>query len=88
MTAPTGEPIISTMIPEADEMEFRPTFQPPSGGVSAYELWQAQKKKRDLRQEYLAHWEATNQATGTGRPVDAIIAPVAPFAAPPHGQYK
>ncbi|TCD71575.1 hypothetical protein EIP91_007322 [Steccherinum ochraceum] len=35
--------------------------------------------------EYLTIWEDTAQGTGTGRPVDAIISPVAPYAAPPHG---
>jgi len=43
------------------------------------------KKKRDLQQEYLEYWQSSVHATGTGRPVDAIISPVAPYAAPPHG---
>ncbi|KAG6888254.1 hypothetical protein C0995_009455 [Termitomyces sp. Mi166 len=35
---------------------------------------------------YLEHWLATANKTGTGRPVDAIKAPVAPFMAVLHSQ--
>lgn len=74
------DPAASTDSP-ADAV-FRQTAQ----SVSAYQLWQLHKEKRELRQEYLNHWQKTVQETGTGRPVDAIISPVAPYAAPPHGQ--
>lgn len=91
VTAISGEPLIGTMLltPETpigiDEM---PTSRPLSNGVSAYDLWQVQKKRRELRQEYLDHWLGTEKVTGTGRPVDAIICPVAPFVAPPHGMNR
>jgi len=49
------------------------------------QLWQLHKEKRNLRKAYLDHWEATVSQAGTGRPVDAIIAPVAPYTAVPHG---
>jgi hypothetical protein len=52
---------------------------------SAYDLWQVQKERAALRKEYVDHWEATVDQTGTGRPVDAILAPCAPYAAPLHG---
>ena len=61
-------------------------YKPESG--TAYQLWQLQKKRRTLREEYTVHWNSTTHETGTGRPVDAIISPVAPFVAPPHGLYK
>lgn len=48
-------------------------------------LWQLHKEKRELRKSYLDHWEATKTVTGTGRAVDAIISPVAPYTACPHG---
>ncbi|KAJ7170111.1 general amidase [Mycena filopes] len=85
-TAPSGEPIISSMgiIPEDVELAFRTSPK----AASAFELWQIQKKKRDLRQEYLELWAATISQTGTGRPVDAVICPVAPYTAPPHGLNK
>ncbi|KAK0466411.1 general amidase [Desarmillaria tabescens] len=78
----SGEPIISTMNPNGNSEHGKSKHD---GGISAYQLWQVQKQKRNLRQEYLEHWQATEKITGTGRPVDAIIAPVAPYAAPPHG---
>ncbi|OJA19799.1 hypothetical protein AZE42_05609 [Rhizopogon vesiculosus] len=46
------------------------------------------KMRGDLLQEYLDYWEATASETGTGRPVDAIICPVAPFVATPHGKNR
>ncbi|KAG6330360.1 hypothetical protein ID866_8729 [Astraeus odoratus] len=61
---------------------------PSLGGKTAYQLWQIQRHKRDLRTEYMAHWNETVSRTGTGRPVDAIICPAAPFAATPHGKHR
>ncbi|KZT29148.1 general amidase [Neolentinus lepideus HHB14362 ss-1] len=85
-TQPTGEPVLATMS-EDDNTVVESTFRPShSDTVSAYQLWQLHLKKRELRKEYLDYWEATVEKTGTGRPVDAIIAPVAPYAAPPHGK--
>ncbi|KAF7347635.1 Amidase domain-containing protein [Mycena venus] len=83
-TAPTGEPVIASMGLLQDELLSR--LSPI--GISAFELWKLHKIKRDLRQEYLKHWEETVSQTGTGRPVDAIISPMAPYTAPPHGMNK
>lgn len=87
VTSATGEPVLTTMSAEED-LTAAPSFRPTDDGISAYELWQIQKKKKDIRQAYLNHWEDTVAATGTGRPVDAIIAPVAAYTAPPHGYNK
>ncbi|KAG0704637.1 general amidase [Suillus ampliporus] len=82
-TSVTGEPIIATMeLDNADAAASRPR----NSGITAYQLWQAQKLRQNTRKEYLDHWEATTSETGTGRPVDAIICPAAPYAAPPHGK--
>ncbi|KAG1757530.1 general amidase [Suillus lakei] len=86
-TSGTGEPIIATMdLDDADRVAA--SFRPQNGGLTAYQLWQAQKLRQNIRKEYLDHWNATATETGTGRPVDAIICPAAPFAAPPHGKNK
>lgn len=37
--------------------------------------------KRERQKEYMEYWNSTQTQTSTGRPVDALIAPVAPFAA-------
>lgn len=85
-TSASGEPIISTMVPDTEPAT--PSLLPRTGGLTAYQLWQVQKERRDIRTTYLEHWNDTAKSTGTGRPVDAIICPVAPFAAPPHGRFR
>ncbi|KAL8910364.1 MAG: hypothetical protein Q9171_004318 [Xanthocarpia ochracea] len=37
--------------------------------------------KREYQKEYMEYWNSTAEMTGTGKPVDIVIAPVAPFAA-------
>lgn len=54
--------------------------------LTVWELWQLHKTKRDLRKEYLDHWQATIKRTTTGRAVDAVISPAVPYAATPHGK--
>lgn len=84
VTTAVGEPILTTMLPGEPDLSVQPDVK----GISAYQLWQIQKARADLRKEYLDYWNQTIEATGTGRPVDAIISPGAPFAAPPHGKNK
>ena len=80
----TGEPRLTSMAVEGAEAIDTGVHYTP--GISAYQLWRLHKQRIMLREEYLAAWRATASLTGTGRPMDAIIAPVAPFAAPPHGK--
>lgn len=44
--------------------------------------------KREYQKEYMEYWNSTARSTSTGRPVDAIIAPLAPFAAARPDRYK
>lgn len=37
--------------------------------------------KREAQREYMEYWNSTTKLTGTGRAVDAVISPLAPFAA-------
>ncbi|KIW10128.1 hypothetical protein PV08_11088 [Exophiala spinifera] len=37
--------------------------------------------RRKFLKEYMDYWNATAQETGTGRPVDGVVCPVAPYAA-------
>ncbi|KIP02574.1 hypothetical protein PHLGIDRAFT_130680 [Phlebiopsis gigantea 11061_1 CR5-6] len=89
--AKSGEPLIMTMRPDEDAHHY-PLDQPFCAvlrgdpvHLTAYELWQLHKEKRMLRKSHLDYWEATKAVTGTGRPVDAIIAPAVATAACPHG---
>jgi amidase len=42
---------------------------------------------RKLKKEYLDYWNSTSEHTGTGRPVDAVVCPLAPFPAARPGKY-
>ena len=44
--------------------------------------------KREFQKEYMDYWNSTQNLTGTGRPVDALIMPLAPFAAARPRKYK
>ncbi|KAG9076582.1 hypothetical protein FRC06_009428 [Ceratobasidium sp. 370] len=86
----SGEPHIQTMDPTLYSHELH---DPESNKgieiikpLSAYQLWQLHKQKRELRKEYLDHWQSTISRTTTGRPVDAVISPAVPYAATPHGK--
>ena len=43
--------------------------------------------KREAQKEYMEYWNSSASRTDTGRPVDAIICPLAPFAAARPAQY-
>lgn len=45
-------------------------------------------QKRLYQKMYMDYWNSTDQLTGTRRPVDAIICPVAPHAAVIPGRYR
>jgi len=38
-------------------------------------------KRRQALKDYMEYWNSSAERTGTGRPVDCIISPLAPFAA-------
>jgi hypothetical protein len=81
VTSLSGEPLLAEMLPEKEDevMAHKP-------GISAYELWQVHRQKKQLQQEWLDHWNDTVKSTGTGRPIDALICPVGPIPATPHGR--
>lgn len=45
-------------------------------------------ERRRLQTEYMDYWNSTIEMTGTGRPVDGFICPVAPYAAARPQKYK
>ncbi|KAF2009501.1 amidase [Aaosphaeria arxii CBS 175.79] len=55
---------------------------------SASEIAATNVEIRQLRKQYLEYWNDTVKQTSTGRPVDAVIAPVAPFPAARPGLYN
>lgn len=75
------------MDPNADPNDI-PDFRIPRKPLTAYQIWQLHKERRELYKAHLDRWEATISETGTGRPIDAIICPPAPYTAVPHGQTR
>ncbi|KAM0787774.1 hypothetical protein ACM66B_003829 [Microbotryomycetes sp. NB124-2] len=64
------------------EPRIESALDPNAKHLSTWEYWQVARRKQLYIKEHLDHWEATKSRTGTGRPVDAIIAPVG--AGPAH----
>ena len=56
--------------------------------ASASKISENNIAKREYQKDYMEYWNNTVRSTGTGRPVDAIIAPLAPFAAARPDRYK
>ena len=60
----------------------------PQEQMNASKIAATNVAKREYQKEYMEYWNTTQEHTGTGRPVDALISPLAPFpAARPNG-YK
>lgn len=47
----------------------------------ASEIFASNVRLRDLKMRYLEYWNSTEGETSTGRPVDALLCPLAPFPA-------
>jgi amidase len=52
--------------------------------IKASEIAAVNVLKRQYQKDYIDHWNSTKDISGTNRPVDAIISPVAPSAVAPH----
>ncbi|KAL2069449.1 hypothetical protein VTL71DRAFT_14128 [Oculimacula yallundae] len=68
----TGEPMAS---------QITTAYGTRKEEYTATMIGQVNIKKRQFQKEYMEYWNSTASITGTGRPVDAVIAPLAPFAA-------
>lgn len=53
----------------------------PGTEFTASQIAETNVAKRTYEKEYMDYWNSTASLTGTGRPVDAVVAPLAPFAA-------
>lgn len=60
--------------------------QVPNGGnaFSVDEIFRLNLARESFRVRVAEHWNATQTRTISGRPVDAVLSPVAPTLAPPH----
>ena len=74
----SGEPII----PHLESLTRQDT--PPA---TINQVWELQLEKAEYQKTVLDMWNATAERTKSGKPMDAFIMPVAPFAAVVHNQY-
>jgi amidase len=65
------------------QTEFIFTFA-PERAYTVPETWVLNGERETFRTRLVAHWMATSLRTREGRPVDAVLSPVAPTLAPPH----
>jgi amidase len=73
----SGEDVAKQVLLPPDAKEFTGT------DIAAVNVEQRAAKKK-----YMDYWNSTAELTGTGRPVDAVISPVAPYAAARPEGYK
>lgn len=74
-----GEPMID---------QIKGLYETVKPQFSASDICATNVRQRELQKEYMEYWNSTSESTGTGKPIDAFIAPLAPFpAARPKG-YK
>ncbi|GAA5990726.1 hypothetical protein JCM5350_007343 [Sporobolomyces pararoseus] len=52
--------------------------------LSTFEYWRLCLKRKQFINRQLQSWEKTSEQTGTGRPIDALIAPTAPYTSFTH----
>ena len=60
----------------------------PVEPLNATKIAEVNIAKREYQKEYMEYWNSTKDQTGTGRPIDAILMPLAPFAAARPTRYK
>ncbi|KAK6458184.1 Acetamidase [Scheffersomyces xylosifermentans] len=75
-TEATGESIFPYMKPYENAVD-----------IPVSELWKLQAERTHLIKKYLDRWNATAAITKNGKPIDAIIMPVTPFAGNPNGKF-
>ena len=74
--------------PIAPQMQSLFSPSGPTGEQSASHIAEVNRDLRAYKKEYMDYWNSTEELTGTGRPVDAFIMPLAPFAAARPHKYK
>jgi amidase len=71
--------------PMSDQVKM---FESLDKEFTATEIAATNVEVRALKKEYLDYWGSTAQKTSTGRSVDAVISPLAPFPAARPGKYS
>ncbi|KAI9844152.1 MAG: Acetamidase [Sclerophora amabilis] len=66
----SGEPVVK-------QLEIKEAFEQMNGSKIAA----TNVQKREYQKDYMEYWNGTKDISGTGRPVEAFIMPLAPFPA-------
>ena len=64
--------------PMSPELMYEAFAEKPGRQYNASEIAKSNIEIREFRKEYMERWNATKEVTGTGRPIDGLIAPLAP----------
>ncbi|GAA6063241.1 hypothetical protein JCM10212_000343 [Sporobolomyces blumeae] len=75
---------IQEFVALSGEPTLHGVMDPNRSEISTLEYWRLCLRRRDFITEQLNAWEATSSRTGTGRPIDALIAPPAPYTSFTH----
>ncbi|WWC87431.1 uncharacterized protein L201_002320 [Kwoniella dendrophila CBS 6074] len=78
--AESGEPLIKE-VGQLLRLGPEANFTPPT----VAETWKNQHERNIYAQRFLDHWQDSRNWSGTGRVIDGLISPAAPFLARPHG---
>lgn len=70
------------------EPQLPQCFVAKTAHMKAIQIADLNVRKRQYQKAYLDYWNSTSKLTRSGRPVDAIICPVAPHAAVIPGRYR
>lgn len=71
--------------PMSDQIKFYEALEKEFTGS---EIATTNVEMRTIKKQYLDYWNSTVDKTGTGRPVDGVISPLAPFPAARPGKYS
>lgn len=82
----SGEPVDPRMPPAFDASSRGAAGR--SAGLPTAEVQRLNVRIREWRAAYLRYWMATAARTAGGRPVDAVVMPVAPVSAAPLGRFR
>ncbi|RDI80374.1 hypothetical protein Vi05172_g9557 [Venturia inaequalis] len=66
---------------------MNPPYNPTDPEFTASQIAENNVAQRTIKKQYLEYWNSTAALTGTGRPVNAVLSPAAPFPAARPGAF-
>lgn len=78
-----GGRYIRELLGEEQMLPFYVNLFQNASDIGVGKLWDMHSTRLEIEQEYFRQWESTAARTSTGRPIDAILCPVAPHSSRP-----